>query len=76
MRLGNLETAFLQILRNIDHEVSHLLQFVHHVEVVDAGLIVLALVFDAFDLLVAQIVAHVVDAFLCCISPELMRFIP
>lgn len=57
-----LSLKLVKSLRNVDHEITHLLKLRHDVHIIDTGLPVLAAVLHIVDLLVTQIVAVSVDA--------------
>ena len=59
---------FMKILRNVDYEVSHLLQFIHHIHIINTRLVVSVSRLDAFYLLITEIVPLIVDAVLSCIG--------
>ena len=66
--LRNFSLALIQILRHIDHKVSHLLQLIDYIHIINAGLVASASVLDALDLLISEMIAQIVDVVLCCIG--------
>ena len=65
--LRNFTHAFMQILRDIDNEVSHLLQLAYNIQIIDTCLVVLFAGFDALNLFIAQIVSLIVYVLLSSI---------
>ena len=57
------EDAF-EVLRDVDHEVTHALVLVDDVHVVDAGLIVVGAVLDVLNHRVAEVVEQTVEVLL------------
>ena len=56
--------SLYKILRNIDHEISHLFKFIYCIDEVNACLIVLCVMVKVFYLFVAEIVPELVDSVL------------
>ena len=58
------DESLFKCLRDVDHEVAHLLQLAYNIHIVDAGLIVLSVALNALDFSIPEIVPEVVDAVL------------
>ena len=67
-RLRNFTPGLVKVLRDIYHEITHLLKFAHHIHIIYACLVVLVSGFDVFYLLLAQEVSLIVDVVLGGIS--------
>ena len=64
-----------KVLRDIDHEVSHLFKFVYYIHIVNTCLIVLSVGLYILNLCLTEIIAQIVDAVFCitCIG-YLLKF--